>query len=414
MRDYHIKHSTIKTKLNQLACHGRTPDGGVTRLAFTPQDKAARQLVQEWMRDLDMQIRRDAAGNIIGRWGPASGPAVAMGSHLDSVPNGGIYDGSLGVVSALAVVEGLQAHGVCPELAVEVIVFSDEEGARFGGGLFGSKAMVGNLEEDILKRRDAAGITLKQAMLDFGLEPNDLEQAQRQPAELKAYIELHIEQGAVLESRNLPVGIVKAIAGPYHLEASIRGRSDHAGATPMYLRRDALLGAAEAVVAAERIACAAGPTTVATVGQVHVLPNAVNVIPGQVTMSFDVRDIDVKARQQAVAEIKRTLDEIGIKRNLEVSTRTLLAVPPVELCPRLVRLCERLAVNSGIPALTMVSGAAHDAMNLTELTDVAMVFVRSKQGLSHCPEEYSSPEDIQVAAELMYLLVKELILEASN
>ncbi len=404
-----VSFEPIGEMLQELAQHGRTAEGGITRFSFTPDDLKARELVIGWMEFCEMDVRVDAAGNIIGRFGPAGKPAVVLGSHIDSVPNGGIYDGPLGVTTALAVVAKLQENGREFVSPIEVIVFSDEEGARFGGGLFGSKVMAGKLEEDALLRTDSEGISTAQALEDYGFPPEEIHNALRDPSEFKAYIELHIEQAHVLEENDLGVGIVTGIAGPVHFLAEFLGRADHAGATPMNMRYDALLGACEAALAAEEIAGRAGETTVATVGQMIVSPGANNVIPGKVRMSFDVRDINETDREWAVMEIKQKLVEIAEERGLEVDITEISSVAPVLLHPDLVRLAEATAFANKIDAMTMISGASHDAATMTFLTDVLMLFVRSKDGVSHCPEEYSSPEDIEEAANLLYYIVEKLI-----
>ncbi len=403
-----LSYQVIGTMLQALADYGRTPEGGVTRYSFTDEDAKARELVIKWMKQCDMSVRIDQAGNIIGRYGSEDGPAVAMGSHIDSVPNGGIFDGPLGVTIALAVVKKMHELGIKPKIPLEVIVFSDEEGARFGGGLFGSKVMTGILEEQTISRTDANGISAAQALRASGHDPENLDQAKRDPSELKAYLEVHIEQAHVLESNETGVGIVKGIAGPVHFLAEFSGRADHAGATPMTMRKDALLGACEAALAAEEIASRAGDTTVATVGKMEVSPGATNVIAGKALISFDIRDINLTDREWAVMEVKQELQEIAKKRDLGLDIIELSSVPPVQLNSNLVHLCETTAAELGIKTLTMISGAAHDAMNMTLLTDVVMLFVRSKDGLSHCPEEYSYPDDIEDAANLLYEVVMKL------
>ncbi len=401
----------IVDKLESLAKIGQSEEGGMTRFSFTEEDKRARDLVKKWMVDLDMHIKEDAAGNIIARFGSLEEPAIAMGSHLDSVPNGGIYDGPLGVTTALEVIRRVKEEEVELGCPLEIIVFSDEEGARFGGGLFGSKVMTGILEEDALYRKDKNGISAYDAMKEFGYDPDNLESALRKPGELKAYFEVHVEQAKVLEDLDHAVGIVSGIAGPVHFFAEFFGRADHAGATPMDLRQDALLGAAKAIIAAEDIANRAGNSTVATVGSIKVKPDATNVIPGYAKLTFDVRDINVTDREWAVMEIKQELESIAEEYNLELKVTELSSVPPVILDEQLLEVAEAVANNENIDAHTMVSGAAHDAMNMTMLTKVLMFFVRSKDGLSHCPEEFSSEEDINEAADLLYKTIKRLAIE---
>lgn len=398
----------IVEKIKALAEFGKDEEGGITRFSFTEEDKLARDLVKKWMVDLDMHIEEDAAGNIIARYGDLYLPAIAMGSHIDSVPNGGKYDGPLGVITALEVVRRLKKEDIELNSPVEVIVFSDEEGARFGGGLFGSRVMTGILEEEALQRKDRNGISEYEAMKEFGYNPDNLESAIRKPEDFRAYFEVHVEQAKVLEDVDKPVGIVSGIAGPDHFYAEFFGRADHAGATPMNLRQDAMLGAAKAVIAAEDIANRAGDSTVATVGSIQVKPDATNVIAGYAKITFDVRDINVTDREWAVMEIKQELQDIAEELDLEVKVTEWYSVPPVVLSEELLEIAEDVAQKEDINAHTMVSGAAHDAMNMTLLTKVLMFFVRSKDGVSHCPEEYSSPEDINEAAELLFQTVKRI------
>ncbi len=268
--------------------------------------------------------------------------------------------------------------------------------------------MTGILEKAALERKDRNGIRAYDAMKEFGFNPDELESAVRTPEEFRAYFEVHVEQAKVLEDLDYPVGIVNGIAGPDHFYAEFFGRADHAGATPMNLRQDALLGAAKAIIMAEDIANRAGESTVATVGSIQVKPDATNVIAGYAKITFDVRDINVTDREWAVMEIKQELQDIAEELDLEVKITDWYAVPPVMLSEELLEIAEEVAKEQDIKAHTMVSGAAHDAMNMTLLTKVLMLFVRSKDGLSHCPEEYSSPEDIDQAAELLFQIVKKI------
>jgi hydantoinase/carbamoylase family amidase len=395
--------------LEELGEIGKTADGGVTRFSFSDNDVKARERIFMWMKELGMTIREDEAGNIIARYGSGEGPAIALGSHIDSVPNGGIFDGPLGVVLAVNTLRALIEDNVEFNNPLEIIVFSDEEGARFGGGLFGSKVMTGTLEEDALSRKDKEGISAYDALKAYGYEPDNLSKARRYPEDFKAYIEVHIEQAKVLEDIDYPVGIVSGIAGIVRFDAELFGKADHAGATPMNLRQDALLGAAKAIIAAEDIANRAGETTVATVGQIEVKPCAANVIPGYAKFSFDVRDTNITDREWAVMEIKQELQRIAEDLDLDLRITDIISVPPAEINEDLIKLAEDLAIKENIKAHTMVSGAAHDAMNMTLLTDVLMLFVNSRDGVSHCPEEFSSEEHIDEANKLLYHIVKELV-----
>jgi allantoate deiminase len=270
----------LRRRLTELGAIGADPKGGLTRLVYSDEERAAAQLVADWMAAAGLVVRRDAVGNLFGRWPDVSGPAVWTGSHLDTVSNGGAFDGAAGVLSALAAVEALQSASELPPTPIEVCVFVGEEGSRFPGGLLGSRAVVEGLSSEELQTADHEGVTLAEAMQASGLDPGRFADARIEGGDVVAYLELHIEQGPVLEGAGLPVGIVTAIAGPLFLEAKITGRADHAGTTPMGARADSLLGAAETALEVERIA-ASSPTTVGTVGRVECYPGAHNVIPSR-------------------------------------------------------------------------------------------------------------------------------------
>jgi allantoate deiminase len=280
----------------------------------------------------------------------------------------------------------------------------NEEGARFEGGLLGSRAVTRGVTPGFLRELvDDDGVSCYQALLDFGLDPEKVEEAQRSPDEFAAYVELHVEQAAVLEDEGLPAGVVTGIAGPKFISVELEGRADHAGATPMDLRRDALAGGAELVLAAERIArCEAGPETVCTVGQLRVSPGATNVIPGSCVLSFDLRDIDLEARDRAEEQLYTEFQRVCSERDLEGTWQTSIGVEPVVLPEELVETIAEACHRAGQEDFRLVSGAAHDAMNFVDVCPVGMVFVRSRDGVSHSPEEYTSPEDAAVGAEIMF------------
>jgi allantoate deiminase len=325
-----------------------------------------------------------------------------LASHIDSVVNGGQFDGALGVLSAIEVAHAFSEDGVLLDRTLEVVAFMDEEGARWGDGLFGSRAMTGQLPAAALDRVDRQQVSRAEAMVHWGLDPTRLGEAARAPSEIGAYLELHIEQGAVLESRGIPIGVVDAIAGPLFLSARLYGRADHAGATPMgELRRDALAGAAEVILAAEAVAKATSPSCVATVGRVEALPGAVNVIPGEVMLTLDIRDIDEGARYRAEASILEEIDSICQRRHLTFTVDELQRTTPVTVSPVVVEAISAACTRLGLRVFRLPSGAAHDAQVMTRVADVGMIFVRCREGISHSPQEYVTPDDAFLGAQVM-------------
>jgi len=382
-----------------LAAIGATPDGGVTRLALTAEERRAMDLVRGWMEEMGLETRRDAVGNLFGAWRPAGvqGAPVMTGSHVDSVPHGGRYDGTAGVVTALAAVRALQQAGHVPSRPIEIAVFTGEEASRFPVGLLGSTAVTRGLTEEELDRVDAGGVRLRDALPD----PAGLDAARIPPGGVAAFLEVHIEQGRVLEDAGVPVGVVTGIAGPAFFRGWLRGAADHAGATPMPLRRDALAGAAEFVLAAEQIARSTGPTTVATVGWLRPHPGAGNVIPGLCEFSLDLRDIDLDTRDRAEAALREALAGIAARRGLEWGLEETHRVDPVTVPGWLVDVLERVAAEAGVPTIRLPSGAAHDAMMMARVAPSGMLFVRCRDGRSHTPEEYAAVEDLTAAADVL-------------
>ena len=384
----------------RLAAVGVTPDGGVTRLTFTPELRAAEELVCGWMAEAGLHARLDAAANIIGRREGLNMalPCVTLGSHIDTVVNGGRYDGALGVLTAIEVAQALREDGVDLLPALEVVSFTDEE-----RGFLGSRTMTGTLDPVLLTHANADGITVADAMRAYGLDPAGLPGAARQRGEVGAYLELHIEQGAVLEERGVALGAVTGIAGTLGLTARIMGRADHAGATPMGdARHDALAGAAQMILAAERIARATSPTAVATVGRITVSPNVSNVIPGEVTMTFDVRDIHAQTRDLAEASLRNEIERIASLRKLKIDISERLRAAPVPIGGEMVNLVARACELAGVVPVKLPSGAGHDAQIMARITEPAMLFVRCRGGISHSPAEYVEPADIGVAAQALY------------
>lgn len=402
----------IRQHIEALARFTTTPGAGSTRLSYTPEYRQACDYIAAQGRRLGLTVRYDAIGNLRARLDgrdPAA-PAVMVGSHLDTVIHGGDFDGILGVVSGLEVVETLLEQGSQPLHPIEVINFVEEEGTTFRCPLAGSKAITGYLGVTELQAlKNEAGQSLYEAARAFGVDPDRLAADRLEPGSVKAMLELHIEQGAVLEAEHLPVGIVEHIAGSESHRVRLQGRANHAGTTPMHLRYDALAGAAEMILAVERIAGEPDrPHTVATVGRIQCVPNAANVIPGRVEFSIDVRDVDEACITAAAASISEAVQAIAARRQLGCETELTGKSSPQPLARNLIEQLAALAGQLDIPYRRMPSGALHDAAMMTRVTDVAMIFVPSIDGRSHTPRERTDYADIAYGANLLLAMVGKL------
>lgn len=388
--------------LREVGEIGRDPRGGWSRLAFSPEERAAHALFERWAVDLGLSVRTDAVGNTFAELtGEAPGPALLAGSHLDTVPQGGNFDGTAGVAAALEVARLLTEAGGLKR-TFRVVVFSGEEGARFGVPCIGSRGATGALTADDLRElSDREGRSPVECAEEVGLRPEEAEEAAWPDGSIAAFLELHIEQGRVLESHGVPVGIVDAIAGSTRAELTVSGRSDHSGATPMPLRRDALAGASELVLEVERQA-AAYRTTVATVGQLEVEPSSLTTVPGRVRLSLDVRDIDSERQRELVEELLDRAMRIVARRGLQLSAELVSDQSPVVLHKPVRERLARAASGRDIPFRVIPSGASHDAAHVAKKAPTGMLFVPSRDGLSHAPEEWSNVEDIARGAEVMY------------
>jgi allantoate deiminase len=397
-------------RISDLGEIGGQEEGGVTRLSFTDEERAAKDRVASYMEEAGLSVREDAAGNLIGRRegrNPET-PAVLIGSHVDSVYNGGNFDGPLGVLAGVEVLQTIYEQQIETEHPIEVVAFTDEEGARFSFGMIGSRALAGRLTpEDLTKHEDKDGVSIAEAMRAYGLDPERLGDAARSEGSIKAYVELHIEQGQVLENEDLPAGIVTGIAGPVWLRLSLMGETGHAGATPMSLRRDSLAAAAEVMGLIEAEASGTG-TSVGTVGQLSLEPGGINIIPGRVEFSLDLRDIDEGVRDRVERRILEGAEEICGRRGVGLEIETLQRLAPAP-CSELVRgAAERACERVGIRPHALPSGAGHDGMQLTDLCPMGMIFVRSKSGVSHNPDEWSTKEDCAAGASVLYRTVLDL------
>ena len=362
--------------------------------------------ITQWLNTLGAEVTLDAAGNLRGFYAgeQPSAPRLLVGSHLDTVSNAGAYDGVLGVVLAVALVEALGGRRL--PFGIEVLGFSEEEGVRFGTTFIGSRALVGRLDEELLDRADANGISVRTAIEDFGLDPREIPRAQLQP-DTVAFLEFHIEQGPVLESLGRPLGVVEAIVGQTRMDLRFVGRANHAGTTPMHLRHDALAAAAEWTVAVERTA-QCEPNLVATVGRLEAKPGATNVIAGESRVSLDVRHRSDDVRGRATDALVRQAQEIAQRRGLWLQGRILLEQNAVPMEPFLVDQIEEAIRKTGCEPYRMVSGAGHDAMVLAEKVPTGMIFLRSPGGISHDPAETVLSGDVEKALECGLRLLDQL------
>ena len=382
-------------------------DAGGTRRTFlcAPMRDCHREITR-WLEPLGAQVRVDAIGNLRAIYPAAefAAPRLLVGSHLDTVPNAGAYDGILGVVLGAALLQALQGRKL--PYGIEVVGFSEEEGVRFGTPFIGSRALVGRLDEELLERTDAHGISVRKAIQDFALNPAEIAKAVLKE-DVLGYLEFHIEQGPVLEGLGKPLAAVEAIAGQSRLELTFVGRTNHAGTTPMNLRYDALAGAAEWVTAVERVARSV-PGLVATVGSLKIKPGAANVIAGEARLSLDVRHGADDARLRSVEELIRHADEIGRRRGLSLRSETRLSQSAVAMDPFLTGQIEDAIRKAGCEPHRMVSGAGHDAMILAERVPAAMILLRTPGGISHDPAESVAVDDVAKAIECGLHLLEQL------
>lgn len=381
--------------------------GQTTRLFLSPATRDAHTLVGWWMRQAGCEVRVDDVGNLRGlrRSLDADAPTLLLFSHLDTVPNAGAFDGPLGVLIGLAAIEELAGEAL--PFHIEVVAFSEEEGVRFGFPFLSSLAATGALSDDMLERRDAQGVSVEEALRGFGLQPERMRESCALRPETRAAIEVHIEQGPVLDGANVALGVVDSIIGQSRLELTFHGQSNHAGTTPMPMRRDALTTAAEWIVEVERFALRY-KQLVATVGRIDALPNAVNVIAGETRVSLDVRHPSDESRHAAVARLLTKAEQIAVQRDVRVRARLLSEQATVPLSEPLAEGLAAAAEFSGYPAQRMFSGAGHDAMILASQVPTTMLFVRTPGGISHHPDENVREEDVEAALSAVLELITHL------
>ena len=392
----------LKRDVENLSKFTATPGRGVTRLSFTPEDRQARNYIKQVMHTAGLLVLEDAAGTIIGkRKGRVDGPIVMLGSHFDSVKSGGAFDGTAGVVAALEIARVLKEHHVFTTYPIEVIAMIEEEGTRFGAGLFASRAMAGLVPKEELDHQDDEGITLAQAMVAFGLDPAKIPEARRKHGDLRAFFELHIEQGPILESEGTSLGLVEAIVGLRTYEVRITGRADHAGTTPLDMRKDALLAASQVVQEVRKMARHIGSGAVGTVGKLEAFPGASNIVPNTVNFTVDLRSQSESDLHHLDATLRKALDEACAQEGLSYSIRPTLDAKPVKLSSNLRCLLKAEADARNISNRPMISGAGHDTQIMALLTEAALLFVPSKDGRSHCPEEWTDYAALKKGADVL-------------
>ncbi|PTA74143.1 allantoate amidohydrolase [Serratia sp. Nf2] len=396
----------VMARCDELAAISAEPDR-LTRLYLSAEHRRANRLVGEWMRESGMQVWQDSVGNICGRYEgltPAA-PALLLGSHLDTVRNAGRYDGMLGVLTALETVAHYHRQGRRLPLALEVIGFADEEGARFGVTLLGSRGLTGQWPAEWLACTDADGISVAQAMRDFGLDPAAIAQARRAPNEIRAYLELHIEQGPCLEAADLALGVVTAINGARRLTCTFNGEAGHAGTVPMGQRKDALAAAAEWMMAVETLTRAADPHLVATVGCIECLPGAVNVIPGEVRLTLDVRGPQDAQLAALLSALLAQAQAICVRRGVRFASEEFYRIDATACDAELQHRWQAAVEQVQGRGLALPSGAGHDAIAVAAHWPVGILFVRCAGGVSHHPDEAVRPADVALAIRAYCLMI---------
>jgi len=389
----------MEKRIKALGQYGTNPAGGVSRVAFSGADIAGRAYITDLMREAGLSVRVDTAGNLIGRReGREEGlPVIMFGSHIDSVPGGGNYDGDVGVIGAIEAIQMMNDNGLSTRHPLEVVIFTDEE-----GGLTGSRAMVGQLSERTLEVMSHSGMTIREGIREVGGDPNRLDLAARKPGEILAFIELHIEQGAFLDEENIDIGVVEGIVGIRWWDVTVEGFANHAGTTPMNKRWDAMVSAAELTLAINHVATTMPGRQVATVGRIRAEPGAPNVIPGEVVLSLEIRDLDAGKMQQVFERIQAEAKQIADARFTPIRISEIeVASPPAPPDPQMRHVISAAADELGLSFKLMPSGAGHDAQDMTHIAPTGMIFVPSVNGVSHSPKEFTSAQDMANGASVL-------------
>lgn len=387
----------LLSEIETLASFSEAEPPVVTRIVFSPSDLKARAWMKDRCEDAGLAVREDAVGNTFARWNGSNSdaPAVGTGSHIDAIPNAGKYDGVVGVLGGLAAIRALRQNGFRPKRSIELLVFTSEEPTRFGIGCIGSRLLSGTLLADAARKlKDKDGATLEEVRRGAGFS-GDLEQVKLSSGYYRAFVELHIEQGPLLERQQIPLGIVTKIAAPASLRILIEGSGGHAGGVLMPDRHDALCAAAELILAVERAARSSGAIdSVATVGVCDVFPGAVNSIPSRVRLSVDIRDTDLHRRDLAIRVIEDASKSIAAARQVSISNELLNADAPADCAPEIIEALSQSCRKHGFSLIPMVSRAYHDSLFMSRIAPVAMLFIPCRNGYSHRPDEYAAPEDI--------------------
>ncbi|MGH9861811.1 MAG: M20 family metallo-hydrolase [Candidatus Acidiferrales bacterium] len=394
----------LRLTLEELSRFGAQAGGGTTRLGFSPDDLAARNWMMERLRNEGLEVSIDAAANIRARragqrddW-----PALWFGSHMDTVPSGGNFDGCVGSMGALEVVRTLNENTMRTQHSLELVIFTNEEGVHYGRGLFGSRAVAGLVPPEELDVVDDAGVKLREWIKRYGGDPDRLSEMTPAPGSLHSYLELHIEQGGVLWSRGLPLGIVEGIVGINEYTVVLEGFANHAGTTPMNQRRDALVTASKFILAVRELVTAEPGRQVGTVGVVHVEPGAPNVIPGRVTLNVELRDLSLEKIDALGERIRERGAQLAADDDVTFSMEKRISYQPALTDRRIRFQIQKVAEDMRAPVLTLPSGAGHDAQNMARLCPIGMIFVPSVEGISHSPQERSRWEEIACGAEALY------------
>jgi N-carbamoyl-L-amino-acid hydrolase len=398
-KNFRADSKRIEERIKELSRYGANPEGGVSRVAFSDADVAGRKYIRSLMEKAGLKVRVDAAGNIIGHRKGRNPklPVILFGSHIDSVPHGGNYDGDVGVLSALECIELLNQQNLLTAHPLEVIVFSDEE-----GGLTGSHAVVGELSREALQIKSHSGKTIGEGIRFIGGEPDNLQSAKRSSSEILAYLELHIEQGRILEAEKINIGVVEGIVGINVWDVAVLGFANHAGTTPMNQRKDALLAAARLVDSVNHIARSIPGRQVATVGTIQAEPGAPNVIPGKVVMSLEIRDLEKPKIDLVFEKVKESSEKIAADTGTTISFAALdVTAVPAPTDPRLRKIIQEAATGLGLTTKLMPSGAGHDAQNLAQIVPIGMIFVPSVGGISHSPKELTTASDMANGASVL-------------
>ncbi len=400
-----INGDRLNRSLDQLATIGGLANGGVSRVAFTPDDLLARQQVQTWMVEAGMTVHIDAAGNLIGRYAGRfdQAAALATGSHIDTVPVGGRYDGCLGVMAGIEIVRTLHENNIRLNHPLEVIVFTDEERS-----VIGSKAMAGEVKENPEYYCRLDGSPIQPLLETIGGNWSDMKTARRTNADIAAFVELHVEQGGVMEYRQVSIGVVNGVVGQYRFAVNVVGRMNHAGTTPMNMRKDALVAASQIVLAVNRIAVDTPGDQVATVGCLNVSPNATNTVPGQVDLRIDLRDLSQKHLEYLKGLMEQEFATIAQATDTEITMRETLHILPTPAASHIMDTIEAVCDRLGLTYTHLPSRAGHDAQEIGRITDMGMIFVPSRDGISHSEDEYTSPEECAQGANVLLHTFLEL------